>query len=112
MLLFFVLQFGFSQTDSDYQNALITISKAFNSKDSNTLFASFSSELQSTFVLEKVNDFLNENYEAKGTMGEFTLLVEDDDGRRYLTEFENASSVIFIVLSQDKKITKFAIEEY
>ncbi|WP_271768023.1 hypothetical protein [Aquimarina algiphila] len=111
VLLCFV-QFGFSQTDNDYQTIITTISEGYNAKDANKIFSVFSADLQSTFSLDKVKSFIEENHASKGAMSESTLLVEEDGNRRYLTEFENASSVLVLGLSSDNKVKTFALEEY
>lgn len=106
------LQFGFSQTDSDYEKVITTISDGYNAKDANMIFSIFSADLQSSFPLNKVESFIKDNHDSKGTMNESVLLVEEDGNRRYLTEFENASSVLVLGLSSDNKIKIFALEEY
>ncbi|TPN88684.1 hypothetical protein [Aquimarina algicola] len=113
IVFLFLATFGFAQTDSDYENTLKTVADGYNNKDSNAIFGLFSSDLQSTISLDQLKALVEDTYTQKGkVVGESTFLVEDDSGRRYLSEFENASSVIVIQLSQDMKISKFAIEEY
>ncbi len=112
IVLLSFLQFGFSQTDSDYEKIIATISNGYNIKDANKIFDIFSAELQSTFTLDKVKNFITDNQNSKGAMGESVFLLEEDGNRRYLAEFDNASSVLILGLNSDNKIKIFALEEY
>lgn len=112
ILLVFVAFSGFSQTDSDYQNAINTISEGYNANDPNKIFGTFSSDLQSKLALEQLQKMIENYHASKGTMGDSTFLLEENGVKRYLTEFENISSVLVLKLSSDNKLTEFAIEEY
>ncbi len=112
ILLLFCVHFGFSQTEDDYQKTLTSIAEGYNSKEPQKIFDLFSAELQSTFTLDKVNEFINDNQANKGEMGTSTYLLDEDNCKRYLTEFENSSMVLIICLSADNKITKLLLEEY
>ncbi|SEM32254.1 hypothetical protein SAMN04487910_4730 [Aquimarina amphilecti] len=104
--------FSFTQTEDSYQMTITKISDAYNAKDANSLFGLFSSDLQSSFTLDKVTSFITDNQAKKGTMGESSFLMDDDGNKRYLMEFENSSTILVLGLSSDNKITHLSLEEY
>ncbi|EZH75853.1 hypothetical protein ATO12_03425 [Aquimarina atlantica] len=112
LILFLFLQISFSQTQEDYQQKIIEVTDAYNAKDAGKIFNSFSPQLQSTFTIEKVKQFLSENQSKKGPMGTSSFLLDEDKAKRYLTEFENTSMILILGLSPDKKITKLILEDY
>lgn len=111
-LLLLVFCFSFAQTEDAYQTTLSKISEVYNTKNADALFDLFSLELQSAFPLEKVKNFINENQNNKGNIGDISFLLDDNGTKRYLVEFDEASSVLILGLSLDNKITKLSIEEY
>ncbi|PKV51517.1 Protein of unknown function (DUF3887) [Aquimarina sp. MAR_2010_214] len=112
IILFLFLQISFSQTQEDYQEVISEITNAYNTKDADKVFNAFSVELQSTFTLEKVKQFVSENQTKKGPMGASAFLLDEEKAKRYLTEFENTSMILILGISPDKKITKLTLEEY
>ncbi|WP_299223818.1 hypothetical protein [uncultured Aquimarina sp.] len=111
-LLLLCVCFSFTQTEDSYQMTITKISNAYNAKDANKLFELFSSDLQSSFTLDKVQSFIADNQAKKGTIGESSFLVDDEGTKRYLVEFENASTILILKLSSDNKITQLSLEEY
>ncbi len=112
IVLLFSMQFVLAQSDSDYQNAIAIVSDGYNSNNAQKIFDAFSADLQSSFTLDKVKTFISKNQSTKGTMGESSFLLDDNGSKRYLTEFENASSILVIKLTADNKINQLALEEY
>ncbi|WP_438423687.1 hypothetical protein [Aquimarina macrocephali] len=112
LILFLFLQIGFSQTQEDYQKIITEVTDAYNAKDSKKIFDTLSPQLQSTFTIERVKQFISENQSKKGPMGASSFLLDEDKAKRYLTEFENTSLILIIGVSPDKKITKLILEEY
>ncbi|GAA4111218.1 hypothetical protein GCM10022393_08770 [Aquimarina addita] len=111
LLLLFVCC-SFLQTEDSYQSAITEIADAYNQKDADKIFNLFSSELQSSFTIDKVKDFVKDNQESNGLMGEFSFLMDDETGKRYLLEFENSTMILVLELSTDNKIIRLSLEEY
>ncbi|WP_108805450.1 hypothetical protein [Aquimarina sp. Aq107] len=111
-LLLLCICFSFTQTEDSYQMTITKISDAYNAKNADSLFGLFSPDLQSSFTLDKVKSFITNNQSKKGSMGESSFLMDDDGNKRYLTEFENSSTILVLGLSSDNKITHLSLEEY
>ncbi|WP_025740567.1 hypothetical protein [Aquimarina pacifica] len=112
ILLLLSVHFGFSQTEDDYKKVIDQITENYSTKDSEKLFNLFSSDLQATFTIDKVKEFIVTNHLEKGVMGESSFLMDEDNCKRYLTEFENSSMLLIICLSKNLKITKLELQEY
>ncbi|MFD2564671.1 hypothetical protein [Aquimarina rubra] len=112
LILSICFSFSFTQTEDSYQMTVTKISDAYNAKDANQLFELFSSDLQSSFTLDKVQSFITDNQTKKGKMGESSFLMDDEGSKRYLVEFENSSTILVLKLSPDNKITQLSLEEY
>ena len=111
-LLLLFMCFSFTQTEDSYQMTVTKISEAYNAKDADALYGLFSSDLQSSFTLDKTKGFIMKNLSENGTMGESTFLTNDNDNRHYLVEFKNSSVILVLGLSSDNKITHLSLEEY
>ncbi len=112
IIMLFSVQSIFCQTEKDYENTIQVITEAYNANDADKLFATFSPNLQSSFTIDKVKSFISENQSTKGSMGSASFLLDDNGSKRYLTEFDNASSILVIQLSADQKVTMLLLEEY
>ncbi len=107
--LFFCLHIGVAQSDADYENTMKTIIDSYNANDAQQIFDQFSTDLQATFTIDKVKEFLAKTLEDQGKFSEFDFM-DQDGGNRYLVQSENDSVILVIVLSADLKLTKFAVE--
>ncbi|WP_299241114.1 DUF3887 domain-containing protein [uncultured Aquimarina sp.] len=107
--LFFCLHIGVAQSDADYENTMKTIIDSYNANDAQQIFDQFSTDLQATFTVDKVKEFLAKTLEDQGKFSEFDFM-DQDGGNRYLVQSENDSVILVIVLSADLKLTKFAVE--
>ncbi|GAA4114978.1 hypothetical protein GCM10022393_14880 [Aquimarina addita] len=112
LFLLFIAMASFTQTEDSYKTTVVKISESYNAKDAKAIFDLFSAELQSTFTLEKVESFIQDNQMDKGMIGESSFLVEEETTRHYLLEFDNTSTILVIGLSSDNKINKLSLEEY
>jgi hypothetical protein len=110
-LLFFV-QFSFSQTKENYDNVLGSIVKAFNAKSTDQIFDLFTADLQAVLTKQKLSKIIEDTHSEKGVMGNSELILEEESGNSYLTEFENASMLVVLKLSPEGKISNFSIQEY
>ncbi|WP_299252045.1 hypothetical protein [uncultured Aquimarina sp.] len=107
--LLFCLHICVAQSDVDYENTMKTIIDSYNSNDAQKVFDQFSTDLQATFTIDKVKEFLTKTLEDQGKFSEFDLM-DQDGGYRYLVQSENDSIILVLVLSVDLKLTKFAVE--
>ena len=112
LLLLLTICFSFTQTEDSYKMTVTKITDAYNAKDAKMMFNLFSADLQSTFTVDKVQSFINDNQSKKGAMGEVAFLVDDENSKRYLVEFENSSTILILGLSSENKITQLSLEEY
>ncbi len=107
--LFFCLHIGVAQTDVDYESTMKTIVASYNANDSQKIFDQFSTDLQASFTLDKVKEFITKNMDSQGKFSEFDLM-DQDEGYRYLVQSDSDSVILVIKLSPDLKLTKFLIE--
>ncbi|MBQ4801871.1 hypothetical protein J8L88_03330 [Aquimarina sp. MMG015] len=107
--LFFCFHIGVSQTDVDYESTMKTIISSYNANDAQKIFDQFSADLQTTFTLDKVKEFVAKNMDSQGKFSEFDLM-DQDEGYRYLVQSDSDSVILVITLSPDLKLTKFLME--
>lgn len=112
LLLLVCICSSFIQTEDSYKMTVTKITDAYNAKDADQIFGLFSSELQSSFTLDKVKSFITDNHSKKGKMGSSSFLMDDEGNKHYLMEFDNSSTILILGLSTDNKITELALEEY
>ncbi|AXT49986.1 hypothetical protein D1818_03770 [Aquimarina sp. BL5] len=107
--LFFCLHICVAQSDADYGNTMKTIIESYNANDAQKIFDQFSTDLQATFTIDKVKEFVTKTLENQGKFSEFDFM-DNDGGNRYLVQSESDSIILVITLSADLKLTKFAVE--
>ncbi|CAM1355183.1 MULTISPECIES: hypothetical protein [Tenacibaculum] len=112
LLFFFLSQISYSQTENDYTEVITNLRKSYNLKDSKKIFESFSSDLKTTFTLDKVKHFIEDYHKSAGIMGSSSFLIDDNDAKRFLTEFDHNSLLLIIGISPNKKITKLILDDY
>jgi len=112
LLLLLSICFSFTQTEDSYKMTINKIADAYNAKDAKIIYNLFTPELQTTFTMDKVESFIADNQAAKGIMGEHSFLLEEEGAKRYLVEFENASTILVLKLSSENLIHSLSLEEY
>lgn len=101
-----------SQSKEDYSKTLDLISKAFNEKEVSLIHQKFNSNLKSDLKEGALKKNLDSLYKDKGRMSSYELIIEDEESKSYLVEFENSSMLILINLSSDNQITLFKVKDY
>ncbi len=106
------IQICISQTDDDYDQELKKISTSFNNKDFKSIYTSFDASYQSTNPEADFIKMMGDYFSELGQIASSEFWMEGEAGNCYLLEFDNASMVLILKLSADKKITQFTIDEY
>ncbi|MEL6812639.1 MAG: hypothetical protein AAFP76_15020 [Bacteroidota bacterium] len=112
VLLFLCASISYAQTDSDYEKVMSEVATAYNNKDASAIHQLFSQDLQTSYSVNKLKEFVEATHLAKGTLGESSLLMTDEEGAQFLSQFEKADSLFIFLLSSDGKLTKFELGEY
>ncbi|MBW1295156.1 DUF3887 domain-containing protein [Aquimarina litoralis] len=109
IVLLFCLHTGIAQTDADYENAMKTIIEAYNANDAQKIFDQFSPDLQASYPVDKLKEFVTKTIEDQGKFSEFDFM-DTDGGHRYLVQSDNDSVILVIGLTSDLKLSKFIKE--
>jgi len=112
MLALMLTSSMFSQSEEDYENTLKLIQKSFNENNSSLIHEKFESNLKAT--LEKVNleKMIDSLHKEKGSMNSYEFIMEEENEKNYLVDFEYASMLIVLHLTPDGEISTFKITEY
>lgn len=115
ILCWLALFFSFSilsQTKEDYTNTLKFISTAYNEKNASAIHQKFSSELKQILTQEAFVKRIDSLHNESGNMSSYEFLMEEDQVKNFLVEFEGSSKLLLIYLSPEGQISKFDITEY
>jgi len=104
--------FSFAQTEDDYTKFVETIINYINTKDAKSIHGLFSSELQSNLAITTLEKNIENYHSELGSIHSSEFMIEGERGFCYLLEFDNASMVLIIKLTPEKKLTEFTFEEY
>ncbi len=102
----------FSQSDEDYTNTLDFIKESFNEKKTDLIYNKFQADLKTKLEVDSFNKTMDSLYAEKGTMQSYEYLMEEDNEKSFLVDFESASMLMLIYLTPDGEISTFKITEY
>ncbi|MDC8006259.1 hypothetical protein POV27_19555 [Aureisphaera galaxeae] len=112
IFLFLCMSISYAQTDADYEKIVAEVTAGYNNKDAAAIHQLFSSDLQASYSIDKLKEFVETTQLAKGALNESSLLMTDESGAQFLAHFEKADALLVLILSPDGKLTKFEIAEY
>ena len=102
----------FSQSENDYKNSLDFVSKSYNEQKPSLIHQKFSTNLKKELPEEVFKKMIDDLYKEKGKTSHYEFLMEEENEKNYLVDFENGSMLLIFFLSEENKISAFKITEY
>ena len=102
----------FSQTEENYSTALELIKQGFNDSNASLIHQKFDSNLKTEQAEVNFKTMIDSLHREKGLLQEFEFLMDEDNEKNYLVDFENASMMIIIRLNEAGEISTLKIKEY
>ncbi|WBL22818.1 M23 family metallopeptidase [Zunongwangia sp. HRR-M8] len=105
-------QFFFGQTRDDYDEVKESIIIAYNSGEYDSIFDSYSAEMQNALSLEKTEAFFKNLKSSVGNIIDSEFLTFNPPYTIYATEFGGAAFMFSLALSENKEITGLKFTPY
>ena len=112
IFVFFIGISVFSQTGEDYKNTFELIKKGFNDNSTSLIFDKFDPSLKQNTDKSGFEKLIDSLRKEKGKVESYNFLMEDNQEKSYLMEFENASMLIVLSLNTAGNISVFEIKDY
>ncbi|AXT59392.1 hypothetical protein D1816_03175 [Aquimarina sp. AD10] len=110
LFFLFLVHFGFSQTQEDFEKNMKTIVESMKIDQTDKIFDMFSADLQKTLTKEKLKEIVGAAIKEFGKPIEFDFMLDDNGLRRYLIQTDRDSFMLDVAMSADLKINKLQIE--
>jgi len=109
-----------AQSSADYATAIDSLKSSYNTTNEDGITKLFSDDLianakqqaAAAFVAEDVQPIIAMDLEQTGSMLEAAYIMDDEQGKSFLMQYENTAKVLHLALNKDHKITALRIEDY
>ncbi len=110
-VFFIMIQSSFAQETEAYENAIKSFQENFNTQNIESIFDSYTAEMQEAMTKEGISRFVKGCFEQFGTLKTLTYVETAEGINTYNAEFEKTTLLLEMQLSEDNRIATIQLLE-